>query len=186
MTPDALNRHRAHVIKSWVKKKRDGNGRQTREQKRDTYTQQYKETSQRRNMKTKCTRPRRTANSNLHLPPPRSPPSPATRSTTPPPAHPAHPSNRSSLPQRHPLQLIHQPPPVIREHLGVLDPLLRPVLAPPRHVVLRRLEVAQLVADALLYEDGAVVLADDALFVLFVGLLAPRWGDVDNGMGGVI
>jgi hypothetical protein len=68
--------------------------------------------------------------------------------------------------RRHTLQLVQQPPPVVRQHLAVLDALLRPVLIPARDVVLRRLEVAQLVAQALLDEDGAVVLRYDGFFVL--------------------
>lgn len=64
------------------------------------------------------------------------------------------------LAKRHPLQLIQQAAPVVRQHLGVLDPLAGPVLVPAANVVLRRLEREKLVADALLYEDAAVVLLD--------------------------
>lgn len=68
--------------------------------------------------------------------------------------------------RRHTLQLVQQTPPVIGQHLAVLDALLRPVLVPARDVVLRRLEVHQLITEALLDEDGPVVLCDDGFLVL--------------------
>lgn len=68
--------------------------------------------------------------------------------------------------RRHTLQLVQQTPPVIGQHLAVLDALLRPVLVPARNVVLRRLEIHQFVAQALLDEDRPVVLCDDGFLVL--------------------
>lgn len=68
--------------------------------------------------------------------------------------------------QGYALKLVEEPAPVIRQHLRVLDALLGPVLVPPRDVVLSGLEGDELVADALLDEDGAVVLVDDGLLVL--------------------
>lgn len=65
--------------------------------------------------------------------------------TTTPGLTPSHTSRRRLVTRRHPLQLVQQPPPVISQQLGELDPLLRPVLVPPRDMVLRRLEVYQLV-----------------------------------------
>lgn len=76
------------------------------------------------------------------------------------------PSRASLVPERHALQVIQQTPPVVGEHLGILDPLLRPVLVPPRHVVLRVLKVNKLVAETLLDEHGPVVLVDNRLLVL--------------------
>lgn len=70
------------------------------------------------------------------------------------------------LTQRHAVKLVEQSAPVVGQHLGVLDPLLRPVLVPTRHMVLGVLEVDELVADALLDEDGPVVLVYDGFLVL--------------------
>ena len=66
----------------------------------------------------------------------------------------------------HALELVEESSPVVREHLRVLDPLLRPVLVPPADLILRLLEVDQLVPKALLDEHGPVVLVDDRLLVL--------------------
>lgn len=70
------------------------------------------------------------------------------------------------LPQRHALELIQQPAPVVCQHLGVLDALARPVLIPPADVVLRRLECDELISQALLDKDAAVVLLNNRLLVL--------------------
>lgn len=70
--------------------------------------------------------------------------------------------------KRHTIKLIEQPPPVIREHLRVLDALLGPILVPAADMVLGLLEEDELVADALLDEDRAVVLVHDGFLVLFV------------------
>ena len=70
------------------------------------------------------------------------------------------------LAQRHALELVEEPAPVVRQHFGVLDPLARPVLVPPANVVLRGLEGDELVAEALLDKDATIVLLDDRLFVL--------------------
>lgn len=71
-----------------------------------------------------------------------------------------------SLPKGHALQLIQQTAPVVGQHLGVLDSLARPVLVPAADVVLRRLERDELVADALLDENGPVVLLNNRFLVL--------------------
>ena len=73
--------------------------------------------------------------------------------------------------ERHAIQLVEQAAPVVGQHFAVLDALLGPVLVPARDVVLRLLEVDELVADALAHKHGAVVLVHDALFVLRVQFL---------------
>lgn len=70
--------------------------------------------------------------------------------------------------QRHALELVEKPPPVVGQHLRVLDALLGPILVPAGHVVLRGLEGNELIADTLFDEDGAVVLVDDGFFVLML------------------
>jgi hypothetical protein len=69
--------------------------------------------------------------------------------------------------QGHALEAIHESTPVVSQHLCVLNALLGPVLVPARHIILGVLEVYKLVADALLDEDGPVVLVDDRFLVLF-------------------
>lgn len=68
--------------------------------------------------------------------------------------------------QRHALQLVKQPAPIVRQHLGVFDTLASPVLIPPANVVLRSLESDEFVTNALLDKDGAVMLVDNGFFVL--------------------
>lgn len=63
--------------------------------------------------------------------------------------------------RRHALELLEQATPVLGKELDIFDALGGPVLVPAGHVVLRLLEVYQLVADRLAYEDGARVLFDD-------------------------
>lgn len=70
------------------------------------------------------------------------------------------------LAQRHSLDLFAKRPPVVRLELRILDTLLAPVLMQLAGVILRVLEVEQLVADALLDEDAAGVLLHDRLLVL--------------------
>lgn len=74
-----------------------------------------------------------------------------------------------SVAQGHALELVHEATPVVGQHLGVLDPLGGPVLAPAADAVLRRLEGDELVPETLAHEDGSVVLLDDRLLVLVVG-----------------
>lgn len=74
---------------------------------------------------------------------------------------------RGLLAKGHAIQFIEETPPVVRQDLGVLDPLLRPVLVPPRHVVLGGLEVSELVSDTLADKHGPVMLLDDGFLVLF-------------------
>ena len=78
------------------------------------------------------------------------------------------PSWASLVPERHAFQVIQQTAPVVGEHLGILDSLLRPVLIPPRYIVLRVLEVGKLVAEAFLDEDRSVVLVDNRLLILHI------------------
>ncbi len=77
-------------------------------------------------------------------------------------------SEGCSVTKRHPLEPIKKAPPVLGKHLGVLHPLLRPVLVPPRYVILCVLEVCELVAETFLDEDRPVVLVDNRFFVLLV------------------
>jgi hypothetical protein len=72
------------------------------------------------------------------------------------------------FPERHALQLVEQSPPVVSQHLRVLDAFLGPVLVPAADVVLRLLEEDELVADALTDEHGTVVLVYDAFLILWV------------------
>lgn len=77
-------------------------------------------------------------------------------------------ANRAQLvTERHALELVEQLTPVVSEELRVLGSLLRPILVPAGNVVLAGLEVNELIPDALLDEDGPVVLVDDGLFVLY-------------------
>jgi hypothetical protein len=77
------------------------------------------------------------------------------------------PINRStSIPQRHPLNPIHKPPPAIRLQLRILDPLLRPVLMRPGNPPNHALEKQNLVPHAFFDKHAARVLVDDRLFVL--------------------
>lgn len=78
---------------------------------------------------------------------------------------------RALVAQRHALELIEQPSPVVSKHLCVLDSLSSPVLVPAADVVLRRLERDQFVADALLDKDGTVMLLDNGFLVLFLVLV---------------
>lgn len=73
---------------------------------------------------------------------------------------------RALVAEGHALELVKEAAPVVRQHLRVLDALLRPVLVPPADVVLRLLEVDQLVPHALLDEHRPVVLCHDRFFVL--------------------
>ena len=87
--------------------------------------------------------------------------------TTPRPPPSPHHTARPLIAQRHALNGIHAPAPIIRQQLRVLDPLLRPVLVQARDAVLAVLEIQQFVAQALEDEDAAGVLGDDGLFVLY-------------------
>ena len=69
------------------------------------------------------------------------------------------------------LDLLTQPPPIIRLQLGILDTLLAPILMCTTDMVLTLLEVDKFVSDAFFDEDAAGVLVDNGLFVLrFVSL----------------
>lgn len=68
--------------------------------------------------------------------------------------------------ERHAFQVVQQAPPVISEHLRILHTLLRPVLIPPRDVILSVLEMNQLIAKTFLDEYRAVVLVDNGFLVL--------------------
>lgn len=71
-----------------------------------------------------------------------------------------------SVSQRHPFHLVSQRPPIVSLQLGILDPLLTPVLMQPADVILGLLEIDQLVADALFDEYPARMLLHNRLFVL--------------------
>lgn len=68
--------------------------------------------------------------------------------------------------QWHTLEFVEKPPPIVRQHLRVLDALLSPVLIPAGDVILCGLESDKLVTDTLLDENRAVMLIDDGFFVL--------------------
>jgi hypothetical protein len=68
--------------------------------------------------------------------------------------------------RRHPLNLVAQATPVVRLQLGVLDPLLAPVLMQTADVILALLEMDEFVADALRNEDTPGMLLDNGFFVL--------------------
>lgn len=68
--------------------------------------------------------------------------------------------------KRHALECVQEPPPIVCQHLRILHALLGPILTPAGDVILRGLEGDELVTDALLDKDGAVVLVDDRFFVL--------------------
>lgn len=65
------------------------------------------------------------------------------------------------LPRRHPLHFITQSPPVIRLQLRIFDSLLTPVLVQTTDMVLARLEMDELVTNALLDEHAARMLLHD-------------------------
>ena len=81
---------------------------------------------------------------------------------------PFSPTPQNLIPQRHVLDFLAEPAPIIRLELRVLDALLAPVLMGPADMVLRELEIGQFVADALLDEDASGVLVDDGLLVLLL------------------
>ena len=68
--------------------------------------------------------------------------------------------------QWHAFHAVDQSPPAIGLELGVLDPLLRPLLMCPRDAPDHALEEDDLVSHALFDEDAARVLVDDRLLVL--------------------
>ena len=72
----------------------------------------------------------------------------------------------TSFPQRHSLQLLAECSPIVGLQLSVLDPFLTPVHMQLADVILRLLEVNNLVANALLDENTSCVLCDDRLLVL--------------------
>lgn len=68
---------------------------------------------------------------------------------------------RTLVTQRHAVELIQQPSPVVSKHLSILDSLAGPVLVPSTDVVLSSLEDDEFVADTLLDKDGSIVLLDN-------------------------
>lgn len=68
--------------------------------------------------------------------------------------------------RRHAFHLLAQCPPVLRLELCVLDAFLTPVLMQSADVELALLEIEKLIADALLDEDSACMLLNDAFLVL--------------------
>lgn len=76
------------------------------------------------------------------------------------------PSLSISIAQRHSIQLLVEGSPVLCRELGILDTLLAPLLVCAADVVLRVLEVHNLIANALLYENSSSMLVDNRLLVL--------------------
>ena len=72
------------------------------------------------------------------------------------------------------LNLIPQPPPIIRLQFRILDALLTPILMHTTDMILRALEVVEFVADAFFDEDATGVLVCYRLFVLFCGISPAR------------
>lgn len=67
---------------------------------------------------------------------------------------------------RHCLDFFAQRTPVFGLQLGILHPLLAPVLMQPADVILAHLEIQQLVTDTFLDKHAPRMLLDDRLFVL--------------------
>jgi hypothetical protein len=70
------------------------------------------------------------------------------------------------LAKRHTLKLLVQLLPVVGLQFRVFDPFLRPILVPTTHMVLRGLEVDELVSNAFLDENASSVLVDYRFLVL--------------------
>ena len=71
-----------------------------------------------------------------------------------------------SVPQRHMLDILVEPPPIVRLELRILDALLAPILMQSTHLILRVLEIDQLIANTFHDEYTSGVLVDDGLLVL--------------------
>ena len=76
--------------------------------------------------------------------------------------------------QRHMLNLLVEPSPIIGLELRIFDAFLAPILMQSTHLILRLLEIDQLIANAFHNEHASSMLIDDGLLVLQFGTILER------------
>lgn len=99
-------------------------------------------------------------------------------------------SNKHLITERHALQLLMKLLPIICLHLRVLYALLRPVLVPAAHMILRLLEEDELITDALLDKYSSSMLSHNRFLVLSFFLASFQYTGVqtypDNSLSNLL